>query len=266
MMRAAGNGWPRAGVALVVFATLAGPFAARSARADAVDVCVRAADDGQAARRSTLLSAARREFIACASEACPGPIRADCLRWLGDVEARLPSVSLRILSPDGRDVRGATFVDGERRPEAETGRLVALDPGLHRFRVEAAGFADATADVMLIEGERARVVTVSMAPVARDAPPPSRAASGPGPLVWTAGALSVVALGSFAYFGLTGDARGSELENGCGRTQTCAPHDVSSVRTRYLVADVSLGVSAIALGVALAAWLLQAKTPGASRR
>lgn len=254
--------WPRRVAALFVFVVLAGSLS--SARADVVEVCVKAADDGQAARKSALLSAARREFIACANEACPGPIRVDCLRWLDNVEARLPFVSLRIVSPNGRDVRATTFVDGERRPEAEAGRLVPLDPGQHTFRVEAPGFDRAAAEVMLVEGDRARVVTLSLAPVGREAPTArslSRATSKTGPVVWTSAAVSAVGLGSFAYFSLTGDARGSELENGCGRMQTCDPQDVGRVRTRYLLADLSLGVSVIGLGVALATWLFRSNAP-----
>jgi hypothetical protein len=74
--------------------------------------------------------------------------------------------------------------------------------------------------------------------------------------VWVLAGVGVVALGSFGYFGISGHARASDLKDGCGQTKTCDPADVDSARSKYLVADVSLGIGVVALGAAAAVWLL----------
>jgi serine/threonine protein kinase len=62
------------------------------------------------------------------------------------------------------------------------------------------------------------------------------------------GGIGVVALGSFAVFGLGGKSDVSTLEKEC--KPNCAQSDVDSARTKLIIADISLGVGVVALGVA----------------
>jgi hypothetical protein len=57
---------------------------------------------------------------------------------------------------------------------------------------------------------------------------------------------------SFAFFSLSGRSQLRDLED-C--KPYCARDDVQSVRTKYLIADISLGVSLVALGSAAYLWL-----------
>jgi len=72
---------------------------------------------------------------------------------------------------------------------------------------------------------------------------------------FVAAGVGVLALSSFAYFGLKASSDTSTLR------ETCAPHcneqDVDAVRTKLVVANVSLGVSIVALGLAGALWLTE---------
>jgi hypothetical protein len=61
------------------------------------------------------------------------------------------------------------------------------------------------------------------------------------------GGVGIAALGSFTYFALSGKAEERKLRR-CA--PDCEPDDVTPMRTRYLVADVSLGVAALSLGAA----------------
>jgi hypothetical protein len=56
------------------------------------------------------------------------------------------------------------------------------------------------------------------------------------------------ALASFALFGAAGRTQQTNHLDPCA--PSCPHAEVQSVRTKYLVADVSLGVSVIALGAA----------------
>jgi hypothetical protein len=66
---------------------------------------------------------------------------------------------------------------------------------------------------------------------------------------WVFAGIAVVAFGTEAYFGLSGLSDRSNLENGCGKTQTCNPSDVDSVRTKFTVADIALAVGIVSAGL-----------------
>ena len=61
------------------------------------------------------------------------------------------------------------------------------------------------------------------------------------------GGVSAAAAASFAYFAISGLSQLNQLEQ-C--KPNCSRSDVRDVRTKYLLADVSLGVSAVALAAA----------------
>jgi hypothetical protein len=71
------------------------------------------------------------------------------------------------------------------------------------------------------------------------------------------GGVGVAALGSFAAFGILGKNQLATLHETCGATHTCAEADVDAARTKLIVADVSLGVSVVALGVATVLFFTQ---------
>ena len=68
--------------------------------------------------------------------------------------------------------------------------------------------------------------------------------------------MGAAGLASFTYFALSGRSDHSDLER-C--KPDCTESDVNSVHTKYLIADISLGVSVAALGVA--AYLLLVDQP-----
>ena len=62
------------------------------------------------------------------------------------------------------------------------------------------------------------------------------------------GGLSLAALGSFTYFGLSGRGMERALSDEC--SPRCSDARVDSVRTQYVIADVSLGIAVVSLGIA----------------
>jgi hypothetical protein len=63
------------------------------------------------------------------------------------------------------------------------------------------------------------------------------------------GGLGVVAIGGFAYFGLTANAKHDDLVAGCSKTASCSQGDKDAVVTRWHVADAFLASGVVLLGV-----------------
>ena len=128
----------RALIVLVAAASLA-PGVARAEDA-ATEACLAAHTDGQKARRDGRLLEARRSFLTCAAASCPDLVKQQCVPWLADIEARIPSVVLDVRDESGRDLGDVRVsVDGTQRLERLDGRRMPLDPGMHTFRFEARG-------------------------------------------------------------------------------------------------------------------------------
>lgn len=252
--------------ALIALGLAAGASTAHAA--PSIEACLAASDHGQVSRDEGRLRDARTEFTRCSDEACPALVRAQCHKWLADLEALQPTVV-----PSARDEAGADVVDARVRvdeepsPRAVDGLPVPLDPGRHTLTFEAGGRSVATV-VVLRAGEKNRIVAVTVpkpTPPSPTARPPlrleGRAADAPidgsGPR-WAPYALAgvgVLGLASFAFFGATGNSDLSSLESApCAATRTCAASEVSSIRTRFVVADVSLAVAVVASVGAVLLW------------
>lgn len=234
-------------VALVLASLVCAP---RLAAADDTDRCVNAAEEAQRLRRDGHLRAARESLVACARETCPGPVRADCKKWLGEVEADLPTVVVRALEDDGRaisDVR--VSIDGAVVLERLDGRAMSVDPGERVFRYERTGRPPIEQRVLVNQGEHDRLVSVVLpAPSA-----PASAASTTGP--WLLGAVGAVALGAGAYLWIKGRSDRSFLYSTCGVTHACSSSDVDAAKAKVLAGDITVAAGVVAIGAA-AVWLV----------
>jgi hypothetical protein len=77
------------------------------------------------------------------------------------------------------------------------------------------------------------------------------------------GGVAVVALGAFTYFALSGNAIQSDLEACKPNCQN--PDDLDRMHARYLMADISLGVALVSVGVGAYVWLKEPKAFTAGR-
>ena len=144
---------------------------------------------------------------------------------------------------------------------------IPVDPGQHTLRFEHESAEPIEKKLLIREGEKARVIKVQFAaPEAPAAPAPAAASGDAGidtskggssskTLAYILGGVGVVGLGSFAYFGLTGSSQRSDLlghctNNVCDLPQSDIDSKRSSVKTKYLIADISLGVGVVSLGLA----------------
>jgi len=224
--------------------------------------CISASEQGQQLRDSGKYKAARDAFAQCARDACPALVRRDCTRWLADVTQLWPSVVFGAKDPSGNDLTAVTVTaDGAQMTATLDGKPVQVDPGDHVFRFEAKGFRAVERDVLVRAGEKSRLVVAQFGDV--PATPAQNAGTEPAtapaqtspPIptgVWVFGGLAVLAFGTEAFFGISGlDDRSSLYSQPCAKTATCNADDVTSVRTKFTVADIALGVGLVSAGLSV---------------
>jgi len=245
--------WPS--MALTIAFTGVAAFALAQ---DEKAACVSAADAAQQLRSDGKLRDARAALLVCAREACPGIVRADCAQWLSEVEAAIPTLVVRAQDTHGRelgDVR--VLLDETALSSTLDGLPIAVDPGEHTLVCERAGSKQYREVIVLHTGEKNHVVSATLQDVDAAVPPGALTPPRPARSTWrttTAAGLAglgVVALGTFAYFGISGRSDVAHLRSSCAGH--CAPDEVDAARNKLILADVSLGLSVAAS--AAAAWL-----------
>jgi hypothetical protein len=247
---------------LALFAVpLAVAFAPGRASADEKAACVAASEQAQTLRDEGKFSAERAQLMVCSRDACPAIVRKDCDRWLSDLDSMQPTIVLGARDPKGNDAPVTrVLLDGALLTTRLDGKPIPVDPGEHTIRYEATGAAPVEQHAVIRVGEKNRMLTAvvmmaaptSVAPATAKATPAEPApsetpSSGAGipPLTIVFGAVAVAAGASFAYFGLSGQSDASNLRSTCA--PNCTQDQVDSVKTKLLVADVSLGVGVASL-------------------
>jgi hypothetical protein len=235
--------------------------------------CVAASEGGLAARDHGHLRDAKKSFVVCAADTCPKPLRIDCARWLDEVEASIPTVVFGAKDRSGADVFDVKVsVDGEHVLGTEQGKAVALDPGPHVVRFERASSKPFETKILLRTGEHNRPILATLEDKPREevgTKPlgPSSSERSPTEQVptatWILGGVGLAGIGSFALFGILGMNEKSDLTQRCG--QQCTDAEILGLKTKYVVADVSLGIGLVALGLATYFWLTAPKTSTVSR-
>lgn len=227
-----------------------------SALADATkEACVSSATNGQLRRDEGKLLAAHESFLACAREECPTVVREDCSKWAEQTRAQLPSIVLGARDDEGRD-RTNVVVTLDGAPFATTldGLPKMLDPGPHRLHLTS-GDLVADVEVALRAYEPPRVVVVTLrAPdraagagrlVAPDGAPARRP-------VWPVIALGGVSLGAAvtaASLVVVAHGQSNDLDDRCA--PRCTSSDTAGLERSLLFANVTAGVSILALAGAL---------------
>jgi hypothetical protein len=232
------------------------------AHAKGAQECLDAANKGQDLRDSGKLRLAREEFMTCSAKSCPSQVRADCTDWLMDVQRRTPSIVFRAADPSGQDLTDVKVsMDAVNITEKLDGKPVDVDPGAHLVRFEKSGMKPLEQKVVVVQGEKERVVAVrfessSGGAIVTTKPAPAPAEGRSVPLgSWIGWGVGAAGLLVFAGFGLKANLDYSHLHSTCG-TQ-CAPSDRDGLKTTMLVADLGLIVGVVSGGIGTVLYLLQ---------
>jgi len=212
---------------------------ATAARADDLAACAAAHGDAQRFRRAGKLRASRERLLFCAGGRCPAMLATDCAGWLEELDRDLPTIVASAKDEAGRELVGVRVsIDGTVSAEALDGRPIPLDPGPHTIRFEAAGGGAVERVIVVKTGERNRDVSVTLAGHS-DPGAPYRVAA------FVLAGVGVAALATFAIAAATGQHQYDDLSDTCGTK--CDPGTVDEVDTKFLVADIALGVSLASL-------------------
>ncbi|HEY3816901.1 MAG TPA: hypothetical protein VGL81_07015 [Polyangiaceae bacterium] len=234
-------------VATVAVALMVAPPAVAD---DTVRACIDASTAGQTLRQQGHLLGARDRMIACSRDACPGVVRTHCVRWLGEIDNRIPSIVVRAQDGAGNDLVDARLaIDG--KAAKLDGRAVSLDPGEHVVAVDS-GKLHKEERVILVEGEASRLVMLRVGPAVFGASQEaaSRVQTTRVPLgAWILGGTGIAALGLATYFGVAANGQLQDLKANC--SPNCSELQTRPGRTDALVFDTLLGAGGAALGVAL---------------
>jgi hypothetical protein len=219
--------------------------------------CIAAAEHAQPLRASGHLLEARAALITCAADSCPTTVRADCVTWLTEVNGEIPSVVVQAKSASGEDLADVTVLaDGTALKSSLDGLPIPLDPGSHRLRFESPGREPVEQTVLLHQRERRAVSVTLLRPedkVARDSGPPMPPHEVEGSpriptISWVLGGASLALAGTGIALWVVGKGEKTDLDDGCGKTSSCAHDDIVASRTKLVIGDVLVGAGLVALG------------------
>jgi hypothetical protein len=192
-------------------------------------------------------------------------IQSDCTTWLGQVVEAVPSVvfAAKLGSESVFDV--TVTMDGKQVATQLDGKSIEVDPGLHTFVFERSGSPPVEKKTIIAARDKAQIITAEWR--AHAAAAPAAPAAGPAapapvaaekerpipPLFYVLGGTTVVGFGTFAVLGLLSESTKHDLETSC--SPRCSSSEVSSLKTRFLVADIALGVGAASAAGALVVFL-----------
>ena len=244
--------------------------AAPTTSAPTAEECLTAHREAQALRRQYRLLESRDQLLACGNSACPGPVKRDCLRWLDEVALQIASVVVHVDTGDSsppHDVK--VYIDGNLRFESIPNRAIELNPGTYRFRFEVEGRQPVELEVTVEEAEKFKNVTVkysapeknpnglsggssnssSRSPISVSFAPSSKGPERPVPTAtYIFAGLGAAAAINFAFWGISAQSLKGELEDKCA--PNCEQVYIDRIRTRALVADISLGISVASFATA----------------
>jgi hypothetical protein len=229
---------------------------------DAKKVCIGQHESAQTFRRTGKLLEARDAAVVCAREECPAVVRTDCADWMESVGRTIPTLVIRA-KVDDRDLLDVNvLVDGKLVKSHLDGTPFELNPGAHKLRFEHANLDPIEQEILVLEGEKNRVLSVNFAkvgpalaqpiptPAAREEPTTVETYRPIPVLTYVLGGVALAGAGGFAAFALSGQSEKKSLESSC--RPICTDEELEPVRTRFMLADASLGiavVSAVASGV-----------------
>jgi hypothetical protein len=273
-------------VALALLASAPSARAQKSAVAPDKAACVSAFDRGQRAQSDRALRRALTDLIVCSQESCPTVLRADCAGVLAEVRSALPTIVFAADDGNGHELTDVKVYAGKEMLVSQLdGHAVAVDPGTFELRFEREGRPPLVTSRTIREGEKSRVIRVSLGgspgaagaagattrlpgpasshrdPAGDLAPAPPRSTVG-WVLPASLAGVGVAAAGVALFTRLSFDSRVAELRRSCA--PECSQGERSDLSGTLVTSNVALGVGVGALALAVVAWIVTTPSSGAS--
>jgi hypothetical protein len=221
-------------------------------------MCAIRHEQAQVLRSAGKLIEAREALLACSQQLCQTAVRADCVAWFEQVSDTIPSLVVSAKSRGKDEINVRLTVDAKPMALRLDGKPIELNPGVHIVRFDNPPFEPVEQQLLLVPGERNRVVSVTfgeLAPEPKPAaePPSKREREAATPLVsarpipatgYVLAGVALMGAAGFAGFALWGFNERNNLESTC--QPVCSASQVNETHTKFIIADVSLGVAAAA--------------------
>lgn len=223
--------------------------------------CSRSFEQSQRLRNSSQYLAAVEEVVKCADPKCGPALFDECTKIYDQLQTAIPTVVFAARDDSGTELTGVVVsIDGVPSRDQLDGKPVRVDPGSHQFAFSSDGHESSEQSVLIRTGEQFRPINAVLPRVGSAGKsaelPPSQGPSSNGasarkiPLAsYVLGGASVVGLGAFIGFRLAASSRFDSLEHEC--KPSCAQSEVDSVRQKYVISDVALGVGLAAAAAAV---------------
>ena len=208
----------------------------------------------------TSLMKARENLRTCLQSNCADWMVSDCVRWLTEVEERIPTVVFAARDTTGQDLTDVrvTTTEGTVLVRSLDGRAIETEPGVRSYVFKRPDGTEREARAVVREGERARVVSVTFdAPTSAGSPkvplgttPEAAAITAAPTLRWIGygiAGLGVIGLGVGTAFGVS--AISAKSAGNCDDAGLC---DTGTRDKVYQSGNISTA-SFVAGGVLLAA-------------
>jgi len=236
--------------------------------------CAKSFEQTQRLRNDSHYVSAAEEALKCARQSCGEALFDECTKIYGELQTATPSVVLSAHTPNGDELtRVSVSIDGKPVLEQLDGKPLRLDPGNHAFSFSSAEHGSIEHEYLIRAGEQFRAITVEFA---KEKPSPSGAAANASegnanpsdsgapahriPLAsYVLGGVSVVGLGAFVGFRMAGSSEFDARAGDC--KPTCTSSQVESVRQKYVISDIALGLGAAAAAAAVTIYLVSPAEP-----
>jgi hypothetical protein len=227
--------------------------------------CAQAYEKAQEEKSDGRLLGAIAQLKTCIDPSCPAFILEDCTRWMGQAERALPTVVFSVRE-DGKDLTDVEILCDKRLlTDLLDGKPLPVDPGLHDFSFSIPGQAALERQILVREAEHDRIISVEfnrpveiipmMAPSSSSVEAPSGGEANlrsTRHLPYAFAGVGALGFAGFTVFAILGSRQQGDLERSCA--PNCQSGQVDSVKTKYHVADASLGLGLVSLGVATYLW------------
>jgi hypothetical protein len=231
--------------------------------------CAAAYRSAQEQEESNHLVEATELWLACTKPTCATPLQRACMAKHAQMQLDIPTIV-----PMAIDAKGAPWLDVQVKMDGEQlaahidGRAIAVNPGMHEFTFIADGNVISTQKILVAQGQRNRMVSVSLRPEKGADQPEGSLVAGAGTdaaadtspkthipgLSWALGGVGLVGIGGYALLTTWGRKDNDKLGQ-C--SPACPQSTVDHIHKLYMGADISLGVGIAALGAAYWAYALK---------
>jgi hypothetical protein len=255
--------------------------------------CTKSSQQAREHAQAGHLRRARAAFMECAKTSCGGLISRQCQSGLQQLDTDMPSVIPVVTNASGaQQVEVRVAMDGELLTSRIDGRSLDVDPGMHEFSFSMDDGTVHTEKVLILQGQRNRVMSVQLeaapaasadpakpapssepdastsasaveqaappasAPSKTEAPPAVDAGTTRGSplLAYIVGGAGLAAVGSSFLLAHWGREDDILLDR-CA--PNCSQKSVDHVSNMYIAADITLGAGIVALGAAT--WIYLAR-------